>query len=213
MQPGPATAAPLAPLLALALLAAAGCGSTPSARFYVLEALPAAAQAPATGAEAARAAATAGSQAALVVDVGPVILAQGLDRPQMLTRRGPHEVALRDYERWAEPLDGNIARVLAENLAVLTGSESIGQVPDAETQQDGCRVTLHVLRCEAGADGQSLLVVRWRLFAPGAHEPSLTRRSVFAAPLPTPDAAGMAAALSGSLADLAREIAAALPAG
>jgi hypothetical protein len=192
--------APLAlvPLLLLALLPT-GCGTTPPSRFYALEALP----------EAARPAADAGG---LAIDIGPIVLSDGLDRPQMITRLGPHELALHDYSRWAEPLGDNIARVLAENLAVLAHTERVGIAPEAETHEPSWRVTAQLLRCEGAVDGSSLLVVRWRLYGPGESTPSTTRKSSFSTPLPTPDAAGIAAALSADLADLAREIAKALPA-
>ena len=183
--------------LSAAVLPALGCGSTEPARFYSLEAVP----------EAALPAADSGS---LAVDVGPVVLSEGLDRPQMVTRLGPNEVALHDYSRWAEPLEDNVARVLAEDLSVALGSQRIGTVPGAETREESWRVTVNVLRFEAGADGQSLLVARWRLFKPGSMTPSLTRKSAFSTPLAANDAAAVAAALSADINSLAGEISAAL---
>jgi uncharacterized lipoprotein YmbA len=190
----------LALALAAGLPALCACGSTPPSRFYTLEAVPAA-DAPATEA------------GTIAVDVGPVEIAAGLDRAQMVTRIGPHEVELHDYSRWAEPLDDNVTRVLAEDLAVALGTQRIGTVPGTETREPSWRVTVSVLRFESGADGKSLLVARWRLFKPGAGEPSLTRKSVYSTPLPSPDASGIAAALSADLDALAREIAAALKQG
>jgi len=190
-------------LLALLLAAAPACGTTPPSRFYRLEAT---ATAPAPG--AAR---------SLAIDVGPVVLDGALDRSQMLTRLGQNEVAVHEFSRWAEPLDGNIASVLAEDLSMLTGSPNVGVVPDASTHLDAWQISMHVLHCEAGTDGKARLVVRWRLFPPGQSEPSLTRRSELQADLPSGDATGDAAgaaagALSGCLAELAGQMAAALPA-
>lgn len=206
------SARPLA-LAGLGLLAA--CGTTPSSRFYVLEAVPAASQATAgAGASAASAAASGGtSGGGLSVNVGPILLSEGLDRAQMITRVGPHEVALHDYARWADPLDDNIARVLAENLAVSLGSENVGLVPEGMTQQQSWRVTVQVVRFEVGADDHSLLVARWRLFKPGESSPATTRKTIYTTAMPTQDAAGMAAALSADLAGLAADIAAALKQG
>ncbi|HZL99444.1 MAG TPA: PqiC family protein, partial [Planctomycetota bacterium] len=146
-----------AALCALAACVLPACGTTPPSRFYTLEAL---ASAPDGG--AAR---------ALAIDVGPVVLDEAIDRPQMLTRLGENEVALHELSRWAEPLDSNIARVLAENLSLLTGSPDVGVVPDASTQMDSWNVTVHVLHCEAGPGGTARLVTRWRLFPPDAAQP------------------------------------------
>ena len=184
-------------LLACGLLLAA-CGTTPPARFYSLEPLPA----------AAGAATDAGG---LPVNVGPVIMSQGLDRPQMLTRLGPNELALHDYERWAEPLAENIARVLTEDLSVVLGSQRVGNVPDSPTPEPSLRVTLQLLTFEAGADGNATLVARWRIYKPAEALPFATRRSEFVTPLATRDGAGIAAAMSANLASLAHDIAAALP--
>jgi uncharacterized protein len=44
-----------------------------------------------------------------------------LDRTQMVEGTGPHSVAVLEYDRWAEPLDQMISRVLADDLAVRSG--------------------------------------------------------------------------------------------
>ena len=187
-------------VVASVALALCACGTTPPSRFYTLEAVP----------EASTPASDAGG---IAVDVGPVVLTQGLDRAAMVTRLGPNEVQLHDFSRWAEPLDDNVTRVLAEDLSVALGTQRIGMVPGADTRESSWRVTVSLLRFESGPDGKSLLVARWRLFKPGATEPALTRKSAFSTALPAPDAAGIAAALSNDLNDLAREIAAALKQG
>src|SRR5262245_41765004 len=145
----------LALLIAAGLPALGACGSTPPSRFYTLEAV-AAADAPAKDA------------GGIAVDVGPVMLARGLDRAQVVPRIGPNEVELHDYSRWAEPLEDNVTRVLAENLSVALGTQRVGTIPGSETREPSWRVTVDVLRFESGADGKSLLVARWRLFKPGA---------------------------------------------
>lgn len=181
-------------LAAAVLLALCACGSTRPARFYSLEPVP----------ESLTPAADAGG---LAVDVGPVVLSNGLDRPQMVTRLAPNEVELHDYSRWAERLEDNVARVLAEDLSVALGSQRVGMVPGAETREESWRVTVQILRFEAGADDRSLLVARWRLFKPGSLTPHVTRKSASSTALPTDDAGGIASALSTDLDALAKEIA------
>jgi uncharacterized lipoprotein YmbA len=186
-----------AALLACALGA---CGTTPPSRFYALEPLP----------EAAHPGADTGG---LSVNVGPVIIAEGLDRAQMVTRLGPNQLDLHEYERWSEPLDENILRVLAENLSVVLGTQRIGTIPDSETHESSWLVTVNVLTFEVGTDGNATLAARWRLYRPGEDAPSATHKSVLVAPLPSKDGAGIAAAMSSNLAALARDIAKALQGG
>ncbi len=104
------------------VLSLGGCGTTRPSRFYALEPLP----------EAAQSVADTGGPS---VNVGPVVISEGLDRPQMITRLGANELAIHEYDRWSEPLAGNVARVLTEDLSVLLGSQSIGTVPDSETHE------------------------------------------------------------------------------
>lgn len=119
----------------LAILAA-GCASSPPARFYTLSAVPGPA-------------ATASS---LSVMVGPVSVPAAVDRPQIVVTVGPNEVRLDESARWAAPLDDNIARVVAENLAVLLGTP---------------RATLASQTLGAGADYRASVDVQRFDSAPG----------------------------------------------
>jgi uncharacterized lipoprotein YmbA len=49
--------------------------------------------------------------------VGPITLPKYLDRPQIVTRSGRNPLTLAEFDRWAKPLQDNVSRVLAENLA------------------------------------------------------------------------------------------------
>jgi uncharacterized protein len=93
--------------LLASLLGLGACTSTP-ARFYILNTLPAAETRPATAAEQGP-----------VIGVGPITVPKYLDRPQIVSRAGRHQVTLGEFDRWAEPLPDNMTRVLAENLALL----------------------------------------------------------------------------------------------
>jgi uncharacterized lipoprotein YmbA len=53
------------------------------------------------------------------VAVGPVTLPELVDRPQLVIRFDANKVEIIETHRWAEPLKGEITRILAENLARL----------------------------------------------------------------------------------------------
>jgi uncharacterized lipoprotein YmbA len=86
-----------------------GYTTTPPARFYVLSALP--------GGEAASPVAAA--ERGLAIGIGPVTFPKYLDRPQIVTSTSPYALNMAEFDRWAEPLESNFVRVLAENLALL----------------------------------------------------------------------------------------------
>ena len=86
----------------------AGCASTPS-RFYSLSA-------------ATEPTATSSN---LSIAVGPVSVPAVVDRPQIVVNVGPNQVRLEEFNRWAAPLQNNIARVVADNLVLMLGTPRV----------------------------------------------------------------------------------------
>ena len=99
-------------VLSLALVAAAGAGCRASApaRFYTLDSTATAEGAP---------------PASYAVAVGPVSVPPMVDRPQFVVQVAPNRIALEEFNRWAAPLDDNIARAVAGNLAILLGTPRV----------------------------------------------------------------------------------------
>ena len=126
-------AAAFAMLCAL-VLEAAGCGSTPPSRFYTLTKATVPAAAPAST-----------PLSDVSVAVGPVAVPGAVDRPQFVVTTGPNQVRLDEFNRWAAPLQNDIARVVAEDLTVLLGSPRVTVAPQ----------TLAVPDFRAGIDVQS----------------------------------------------------------
>lgn len=178
-------------LAAAALLAA--CGATPKESFYTLAATaePRAATAPAAS-----------------VFVGPVAIPEAVDRTPMVLRSGPNRVEIDDFNRWAEPLDSGIARVVAENLSRLLGSPRVLSGRRASGTPVDHRVALDVRQFDSSPADGAALDASWTVTpAKGA---AATGRFQGREPASPPDPAGIAAAHSRLLAKLAAEIAAAI---
>ncbi|MCK7492219.1 MAG: PqiC family protein [Comamonadaceae bacterium] len=58
-----------------------------------------------------------------------MLLPDYLDRLQVVTRTPSGELAVSDTQRWAEPLQEGLIRVLDENLSALLGTERIVRFP------------------------------------------------------------------------------------
>lgn len=86
-----------------------GCGTTPNPRFYAL-----------TGA-----APPAASSSELSVAVGPVTIPAAVDRPQIVVNVGPNRVRLEEFDRWAAPLQNDIARAVVANLVAALGTPRV----------------------------------------------------------------------------------------
>lgn len=190
--------------LAACLLALAACATTPRSSFYVLSSLP-------LPVDDSVAAAPAGPASGPTLGIGPVSLPPYLDRPEIVTRTGSHQLQLAEYHRWGEPLEDNIARVLGENLAVLVPSENVVSFPWRRSAGIDYQVIVEVREFERGADGDVSLRARWQVRR-GDGQRVVTRDSNIAQPARGSDYGAIATAMSGALEQLSREIAAAIPA-
>ena len=105
-----------AALLALTAALVAGCGSSPTPRFYTLSA---------DGALSAEGASVASAVTTYSVSIGPVSVPEIVDRPQFVVTLAVNQVELAEQARWAEPLKSAIPRVIAANLAQTLGDARV----------------------------------------------------------------------------------------
>jgi len=189
-------------LLFAAITVLAACSRTPASHFYTL-----------TPTVAPEVGGTAGKTASrLTVEIMPVEVPDSLARPQMVTRDGSNGLKLAEFDRWAGRLSDNIASVMVENLVQLLGTDQVFVDPGFPQKAD-YYLELRVLRLDCLPGDHVLLKAQWTVFAGteykslGTHVASFTRR------LSDTQYETMAAALSGTLGELSREIARQLPAG
>lgn len=146
----------------------------------------------------------------ITVGLGPITFPAYLNRPQVVTRLGPNQVDVSNHDRWAESLDGNFARSLAENLAALASADNIVHYPWYSTTELDHVVQVDVIRFEFDSLGAADLLCRWTLFDGKGTTRLAGREAQFTSQATAPNTASSVAALSGALADLSREIATAL---
>jgi uncharacterized lipoprotein YmbA len=132
--------------LSSALVAvAAGCGSSPSARFYTLSAT----------------AAGASASSNMSVAVWPVAVPAAVDRPQMVVTVSPNQVRLEELNRWASPLSSDIGRVVAENLVTMLGTPRVAVSPQTLTPDADYRVAIEVQRFDSALGEAATLEAVW----------------------------------------------------
>jgi uncharacterized lipoprotein YmbA len=128
-----------------------GCSSAAVTRYYVLS--------PVTAGVAEQAL----SATNVAVTIREVRLPQYLERPQIVTRGGDHQIALADDAQWAGNLQQDMTRVLTENLAAQLKSDRIFSAPHNGPLKPDFRLDLEVLRFEQDPDRRVALSVRWWL--------------------------------------------------
>lgn len=183
------------------LLAVNACGTSPPSRFYLLE--------PLTGSDSAHS--LAAKPGELHIGVGPIQFAEYLDRTQIVTRTGSTQVQLAETHRWAEPLQRNFARILAENLSILLPTDRVSLHRSRNWPDIDYQVLVNVWQLDARKQGEVALVANWSIRTDHGKELVTMKKSVFNTTLePEASYAEIAAAMSETVAMLSREIAGAI---
>ncbi len=184
-------------LLLPALFLALGCfRPSPPVTYYTLRPMPR--EAPAA------------PPSGIALEVLPVRLPELLQRPQMVVTQDSGALGLAETQRWGNPLDQDMRRVLVENLGMLLGSDAVVASPYGDRVAAAYRLEVEVRGCAVQpGDGLGLEAV-WMVTRPGTAKALLVRRTVLREALAGPGPDALAAAHSRALAALSREIAEAL---
>lgn len=191
----------LPPAIGLSMVLLLGaCARTEPARFYLLRPLAGAElEQPIAGADIA--------VDAVALGIETVELAPYLNRPEIATRLSAYQVQFADFERWAEPLDDNIAQVLSDNLSALLSSQGIHVFPWAINAQLDYRLSVYVMRLDNRLGEGALLRTQWTLWGGDDRKMLISRKAEYREPVAGEDYEAIAAANSRLFASLSRDIA------
>jgi uncharacterized lipoprotein YmbA len=169
-----------------------GCGN-PTPTFYVLSAEGSLPSGGGTG-----------------IGVGPVTLAEYVDRQNLVVQTGPTKLELAESHLWAGDLDNSVARVVATNLGRRLGTGNVRTYPWKRDSEIDYQVAMDVREFLAGDDGYAHIEATWRIYSlPGS---KLVGSKTFIAkePIATEDFESVVAAQSRLLGRLSADIAAAI---
>lgn len=126
----------------------AGCGSSPTVKFYTLSPASPTTQTGSTD---------------LALAIGPVEFPRSLARSQIVTRLGSTQLDVDEYNVWSAPLETQFLQVLGDNLGSKLGTHQIAVYPKEASFPVQYRVLLDVLQFD-GVRGDSVtLRVRWTI--------------------------------------------------
>lgn len=97
------------------------------------------------------------------LSVGPVLIPPVIDRPQMVMRLGQNQVKFDEFNRWAVPLQEDIARVIAENLAVKLGSPRVTLFPQSPPDTSAIRVAVDIQKFESNEARTVAIDAQWTI--------------------------------------------------
>lgn len=188
-------------LIASALLLT-GCAESKPSRFYVLTPLDAAKEP--TGAIGP------------ALGVGPVVIPQYLDRPQIVTRSSDNRLDLAEFDQWGGRIGDNITRALAENLSGLLKTDRVSIYPWTDSSALTAQISVDITQFERDQSGTVTLTAFWTIADAQSGKILRNGRSNIQKPIApgaTGDAGGfdgITAAMSAALASFSEEIAAAI---
>ncbi|MEA3362705.1 MAG: PqiC family protein [Thermodesulfobacteriota bacterium] len=140
-------------LISILLLLCTSCiqiGSDPQPmQYYLLESMP---ERP-----------TFSSDNTLNINLELVNFPDYLDRLQIVTRNNNSGIEFSDTERWAEPLQDNLTRILRENLALLLPNSRITVSPWENSIEGARKVKLVINKFFGKLGDRTQIEIRWSI--------------------------------------------------
>jgi uncharacterized lipoprotein YmbA len=184
-------------------LALAGCLGGPSAptNFYMLSSLSSSqAKTPAASVDAD-----------IRIGLATVVVPEYLNRNEIVVNLDNTVYRLAEFNQWAEPLDDNLTRVLAENLTNLLLNDSIDVFLAADSSIPAdYRLEVDVLRLDGNLGSTVTLIAQWALLESEEDNLILMRRSKYQEPAADQTYKGLVMAKSRTIDRLCRDMAAAI---
>jgi len=184
-------------LVATGVLVSAACGTSPHVSFHTLSVAAGPHQRP--------------SPAIKSVQVAAVHLPRSLDRRELVTQTGAHDVDISDRDRWSAPLAEMVRRTLSQDLQSRLPDGAV-VMPDMPTTPDTAQIVVSLLQFEPTTSGTAVLVGSWSVSEGNDSGKVLARHDVsFDRPLVGSDADAAASAMSELVGQLATDIVKNLP--
>lgn len=184
--------------IVLVMLVLSGCASIEPTRFYLLS--PRANPVPVTGDI---------EKGNVTIVIAAIRLPEYLNRYQIVTRVSDNELELGWQDRWAESLERNFTRILAQNVEQLLLCRCTSAPAPKSPTDITYRLEADVIRMDGVLGEKAYLDVWWSVYTP-EKKLLLSRRSSFVQPVEGRGYEAFVQAQSTALFDFSRELAAAI---
>lgn len=144
------------------------------------------------------------------IGVGPVALAEYIDRPNLVVAESDHQLGIAENHRWAGDLSASVTRVTATNLGRRLKTGNVRSYPWRGDEGISRQVTIDVRQLHSGADGYAVIEAGWRVYALPERKLIASRTFVDRESLEADGYPALVAAQSKLLSRLADDIAAAI---
>ncbi len=151
------------------------------------------------------------SEARIHIGLETVVVAEYLNRNEIVVNLDNTVYRLAEFNQWAEPLSNNLTRVLEQNLTNLLRDDSIDVFLASQSSIPfDYRLEIDVIRLDGNLADQATLVAQWALLEGEEDDLKLMRRSEYQEPAADNTYKALVLAKSRMIEKLSRDIAAAI---
>ncbi|MFH1889167.1 MAG: PqiC family protein [Candidatus Omnitrophota bacterium] len=143
----------------------------------------------------------------IIIGVGPVRIPEYLNRPQIVTQDKNRMLKFSEFDRWGEPLDLALTRLIATNFTVMITGGNIEIYPWNLVIPVTYQVVADIVQLESELNKDLFIALQWSIFDVQNTKMLLTKRSEFSKPINPHNYAGMVQALSDVCVSLSSEMA------
>jgi len=144
----------------------------------------------------------------VIVAVGPVRIPAYQDRPQIVTKNEDGTLSFAQFDRWGEPLDSGISRLINEGLVSLLPSANFQVFPYSYSAIPvDYQLIVEVVQLDSQLEKSMVFTAQWSIIDAKSKKLLLTKRSQFSESINPHNYFGLAKALGDLCFSLSREIA------
>ncbi len=142
-----------------------------------------------------------------IIGVGPVRIPEYLNRPQIVTKDEEGMLTFAQFDRWGEPLDLALSRLISANLTLLLPGVNMEVYPWNIAIPVEYQVLADVVQLESELDKDLFFAAQWSLLDAQNNKMLFTKRFEFRKPIEPHSYSGLVGTLSMACASLSRDIA------
>ena len=146
----------------------------------------------------------------VVIGVGPVKIPEYQNRPQIVTQDKEKMLKFAQFDRWGDPLDLGMTRLIRENLAVMLPEAKFTLYPWNSSVPVKYQVVVEIVQLDSDLDKDLFIVAQWLVIDVQNTKTIIIKRSEFRQSIVPQNYSGLAKTLGMACASLSSEIAEAL---
>jgi len=149
------------------VLTIGGCGTSPVAKMYTLNAVDKASTV------------VAGSEQSIAIKLGPISIPDSLDKPQIVTRVGANRLETDEFNRWAGDYQSNIQRIIGENISSLLPTNQVMMSDEIILVPVDYQILVNVRKFDGELGGVVTLNADWVLSVKNKEKTVIAKKSIF----------------------------------